>query len=172
MGWDKLWVWCHHRSNDCSMAHHLPSRASTLWVSRVIPKKNHPHSRSRSNPTIVQYLDFGEKVAQVTKVPQLDAQSQRKQGEYTSWVEKGNFGSVQLRLTQYCWKQGVVSNLMWWGNLSNSWNEGWDQSNQMQVHLEIQIEHWANRRTWVQNRESDVWYLQKFIWHFHYLRSD
>ena len=59
-------------------------RHSAHRVGRVIPKKNHPHSRSRSNPTIVQYLDFGEKVAQVTKVPQLDAQSQRKQGEYTS----------------------------------------------------------------------------------------
>ena len=27
MGWDVLWVWCHHRSNDCSLAHRLPSRA-------------------------------------------------------------------------------------------------------------------------------------------------
>ena len=51
---------------------------SAHWVGRVIPEKNHPHSRSRSNPTIVQYSDFCEKVAQVTKVPQLDTESHRK----------------------------------------------------------------------------------------------
>ena len=43
MGWDILWVRCHHRSKDCSKAHHLPSRASTFWVGRVIPKNNLHH---------------------------------------------------------------------------------------------------------------------------------
>ena len=37
-------------------------------VGRVIPEKNHPHGRSRSNPTIVQYSDFGKEVAQVNTV--------------------------------------------------------------------------------------------------------
>ena len=27
MGWDRLWVWCRHRSNDCSLAHRLPTQA-------------------------------------------------------------------------------------------------------------------------------------------------
>ena len=27
MGWDILWVWCRHRSNDCSLAHRLPTLA-------------------------------------------------------------------------------------------------------------------------------------------------
>ena len=37
-------------------------------VGRVIPEKNHHHGRSRSNPTIVQYSDFGKEVAQVNTV--------------------------------------------------------------------------------------------------------
>ena len=43
MGWDILWVRCRHRSKDCSKAHHLPSRAYTIWVGRVIPKNNLHH---------------------------------------------------------------------------------------------------------------------------------
>ena len=35
--------WCRHRSKDCSKAHHLPSRAFTFWVGRVIPKNNLHH---------------------------------------------------------------------------------------------------------------------------------
>ena len=33
LGWDAiyiLWVWSHHRSNDCSLAHHLPSKDLSL----------------------------------------------------------------------------------------------------------------------------------------------
>ena len=44
-GWDGIYCgyWCRHRSKDCSKAHHLPSRASTFWVGRVIPKNNLHH---------------------------------------------------------------------------------------------------------------------------------
>ena len=64
------WAGClrKHLKTHSSMAHHLPSRASTHRVGRVIPEKNRPHGRSRSNPTIVQYSDFGKHVAQVNTV--------------------------------------------------------------------------------------------------------
>ena len=30
MGWDLLWVWCRHRSKDCSLVHPLPYLQNVL----------------------------------------------------------------------------------------------------------------------------------------------
>ena len=47
LGWDGIDCgdWCHHRSNECSMAHSSPSQQSnSLWVCRVIPENIHHNS--------------------------------------------------------------------------------------------------------------------------------
>ena len=72
-GWDGIYCgyWCRHRSKDCSKAHHLPSRASTFWVGRVIPKNNLHHDHvcidefTQTGATRLLDSDFEKEDAQV-----------------------------------------------------------------------------------------------------------
>ena len=65
--------WCRHRSKDCSKAHHLPSRAFTFWVGRVIPKNNLHHDHvctdefTQTGATRLLYSDLKRKMPKSTE---------------------------------------------------------------------------------------------------------
>ena len=67
MGWDRLWVWCRHRSKDCSMAHHLPYAARKLCGRQGYSREKSPPRPKPEQPYYITIFSFGDEAAQVHK---------------------------------------------------------------------------------------------------------
>ena len=96
MGWDRLWVWCRHRSKDCSMAHRFsfpgipPFGSAGLFQRKISPT-------AEAGATL-QYYSI-----QVCRwcCPNQQDQKERRWGlPKRPWVgTKGNIGFVRWNLS-------------------------------------------------------------------------